>query len=57
MLLYKPQDILYSLQVAAHMKAKDRELRKNENILNAEMKKTEKRKAKPIEEVVNRLYG
>lgn len=24
MLLYKPQDILYSLQVAAHMKLKDR---------------------------------
>ena len=40
MLLYKPHDIMYSLQVAAHMKQKDRELRKNENILNAEMKKT-----------------
>lgn len=24
MLLYKPQDILYSLQVAAHMKLRDR---------------------------------
>lgn len=56
MLIFKPNDVLYTLQVAAHMKQRDRQLRKNENILNAEMKKTEK-KRKPIEEVVKRLYG
>lgn len=57
MLLFKPQDVLYTLQVAAYMKAKDKQLRKNENVLNTELKKTEKKKAKPINEVVNRLYG
>lgn len=57
MLLFKNHDILYTLQVAAHMKIKDKQLRKNENVLNVEMKRTEKKKAKPINEVVNRLYG
>ena len=57
MLLFKNQDILYTLQVAAHMKIKDKQLRKNENVLNVEMKKTEKKKTKPINEVVTRLYG
>ena len=57
MLLFKSQDVLYTLQVAAHMKAKDKQLKKNENVLNLEMKKTEKKKAKPIKDVVNRLYG
>ena len=57
MMLYKNEDILYSLQVAAHVRLRDRQLRKNENILNAELKKTGKKKAKPIQEVINRLYG
>ena len=57
MLLFKNQDILYTLQVNAHMKMKDKQLRKNENVLNTELKKTEKKKKKPIEEVVTRLYG
>ena len=39
------------------MKNKDKMLRKNENVLNTELKKTEKKKKKPINEVVNRLYG
>ena len=57
MLLFKNQDILYTLQVNAHMKMKDKQLRKNENVLNTQLKKTEKKKKKPIEEVVTRLYG
>lgn len=57
MMLYKNEDILYSLQVAAHMRLRDRQLKKNENILNAQLKKTGKKKTKPIQEVVNRLYG
>lgn len=40
MLLFKPQDVLYTLQVASHMKNKDKLLRKNENVLNTELKKT-----------------
>jgi hypothetical protein len=40
MLLYKPQDIQYSLEIAAQMKIKDRELKKNEKILHMEMKIT-----------------
>lgn len=47
MLIFRPNDVLYTLHVAAHAKQRDRQLRKNENILNSEMKKTEKKK-KPI---------
>lgn len=57
MLLYKPDDVLYTLQVAAQMKAKDRDLRKNQYLLQGELKKTQKKKTKPIKEVVDRLYS
>jgi hypothetical protein len=52
MLLFKSQDVLYSLEVAAHMKAQDKKLQKNENVLNIETKKTQAKKKKPINEVV-----
>lgn len=57
MLMCRTQDILYTLQVAAHIKLKDRQTKKNQNILNSELKKTEKKKAKPVAQIVNRLYG
>ena len=56
-LLFKTQDVFYTLQVASQMRQKDKQLRKKENVLNVELKKTEKRKSKPIKEIVNRLYG
>jgi hypothetical protein len=57
MLLFKSEDVLYTLQVVAHMKMKDKQLRKNENVLTSELQKTQKKKKTPLHEVVNRLYG
>jgi redox-regulated HSP33 family molecular chaperone len=55
MLIYRPSDVYYTLQVMANYRLKERETAKNENILAVELKKTEK-KQKPIKEIVNRLY-
>ena len=55
MLIYRPNDVYYTLQVMANYRLKERETAKNQNILTVELKKTEK-KQKPIKEIVNRLY-
>lgn len=56
MLIYRPTDVMYSLQLAAHLRLRDRELRKNENILTAQLQKTAPPKTKPVKEIVARLY-
>ena len=55
MLIYKPDDVFYTLHTNADYRLKKRAAAKNENILIAELNKTEK-KQKPIKEIVNRLY-
>lgn len=40
MLIFRSNDVYYTLQVASHMKKEDFEKRKNMNILEVEIKKT-----------------